>query len=141
VTLSADSHARGPDAGLTEPPDAPLPMPVQPLTRPGAARWAAGRPPGAATIAARHVAAGLGATAAAMAGYFYLQPLASTGIGAADILRAGLIVLLTGWLAWGAAMALLGLFAPPPPRPPARPDRWRRGPSCWCRCITRMPPG
>ncbi len=99
----------------TELPDAPLQMPAQPLS--GAGHWPARRPAGAATIAARHVGAGLGATAAVLAGYFYLTFAAPAGIGAPDVLRAGLIVVLTGWLGWGAALALLGLFAPPPPTP------------------------
>jgi membrane glycosyltransferase len=104
--------------GPSAPPDAPLPMPMQSLGAP--AIWPAPRPAGAATIAARHVAAGLGVTAAAMAGYFYLDMTATNGIGAADLARAALIVMLTGWLAWGAALALLGLFAPPRPRPLAQ---------------------
>lgn len=90
-------------------------MTEQRFTGPG--NWPARRPAGAATVAARHVGAGLGLTAAGMAGYFYLTFAAPGGIGSADILRAALIVMLTGWLAWGAALALLGLFAPPPRRP------------------------
>ncbi len=95
----------------TDLPDAPLSMPEQPVT--GLGNWPARRPEAAATVAARHVGSGLGVTAAGMAGYFYLTFAAPGGIGTADILRAALIVMLTGWLAWGAALALLGLFAPP----------------------------
>ncbi len=115
--MTARPHQQA--TALPAPPDAPLAMPVQPLAGPG--DWPAPQPAGAATLAARHVAAGLGAVAAAMAGYFYLAPVVADGIGATDVLRAVLIVLLTGWLAWGAALALLGLFAPPRPLPAAPP--------------------
>nr|WP_322891284.1 MULTISPECIES: glucans biosynthesis glucosyltransferase MdoH [unclassified Yoonia] len=40
------------------------------------------------------------------------------GITALDLLRAALVLIATFWLAWGAALAILGLVARPPRHPP-----------------------
>jgi len=80
-------------------------------------------PPDGATRAAR----GFALTFAALMGLgaFALILLASDadGIDLVDMLRAGLILITTAWLAWGAAQALLGLVSRTP-RFAADPD-WR----------------
>lgn len=58
---------------------------------------------------ARGLALVVSVLAALAAGLVFLTYGAADGVSAIDVLRSGLILLSTWWLAWGAATALLGL--------------------------------
>lgn len=67
--------------------------------------------------ATRVVALSGSAAASLLAGVVFLHIAAADGIDWIDILRSALVVIATFWLAWGASLALIGVFhretAPP----------------------------
>ncbi len=92
------------------PPDAPLAMPKQQLQGP----LALVRPLPMLSLrvaAIRAVALLASLTAAAAAFLLFLQYGAADGLDWIDLARAGLILLTTWWLAWGAVQASVGLLA------------------------------
>ena len=95
---------------LGRPPVAPLAMPKQVLRGPRAmARGLPALP--VRVVAIRAVALTAAGLAAAAAFLLFLQYGAADGLDALDLGRAGLILLTTWWLAWGAAQACVGLLA------------------------------
>lgn len=116
------------DTLAAAPPHAPLAMPKQALTGPAAAAVLRPLPaPGARVVLRRAVALGFSLACAAGAGWLALQYGAGDGIAPVDVLRAGLILLTTWWLAWGAAQAVAGVLSrrAPARRGPPRPLRSR----------------
>lgn len=94
------------------PPEAPLAMPRQALHGPAAhavLRRAPG--PGGRTIALRVLtgAASLAAALVALSLLMWIDGADGRGFSGAEVLRIGLGTLATWWLAWGAALALIGL--------------------------------
>lgn len=77
-------------------------------------------PPNSETIRARTVALGFAATCAVGAASLVTEASLQDGLQVWDAIRAALILVTTGWLAWGAALALTGLF--PRPTGDPRPD-------------------
>ena len=67
--------------------------------------------PGDRSREARALALAMSLLAAAVAGMVFHVYGAADGLAPVDLLRTGLILLTTWWLAWGAAQALLGLTA------------------------------
>ena len=74
--------------------------------------------PGDRSREARALALAMSLLAAAVAAAVFHVYGAADGLTAVDLLRTGLILLTTWWLAWGAALALLGLTARPHARAP-----------------------
>lgn len=66
-------------------------------------------PLSAATLCARAVALAGAALAAAGATVLLVDVALQDGFGALDVVRAGLILITTAWLAWGAMLAFTGL--------------------------------
>ncbi|HMO09628.1 MAG TPA: glucans biosynthesis glucosyltransferase MdoH [Paracoccaceae bacterium] len=94
------------------PPDAPLAMPRQALSGPVARVVLRRVPgPGAGTLALRAmaVAASMAAALAALSLLMWIGGADGLGFTWAEILRTALGTLATWWLAWGAALALIGL--------------------------------
>jgi len=71
------------------------------------------------TAGARALALSSSLLAAFAAGMVFFIYGAADGLSWIDLVRAGLILLSTWWLAWGAATALLGLTTRAPSAPPA----------------------
>ncbi|MFN3970212.1 MAG: glucans biosynthesis glucosyltransferase MdoH [Gemmobacter sp.] len=100
--------------GAFAPPVAPLPMPNQPLR--GVAARARCHPAlraDAGTRAWRVLAVAGSVAVAVLAAATTLRVGAADGIGALDLLRAGLMLLAVWWLAWCAGLVLVGLAARP----------------------------
>lgn len=94
------------------PPVAPLAMPKQVLTGPGARAGLRRLPrPAFAVVAIRAAALAFSVVMAAAAFELFLQFGSADGRDALDWGRAGLIFLTTWWLGWGAAQAMVGLLA------------------------------
>ena len=84
----------------------------------------------------RTVALSTALTLAFVAAGLTIEATLQDGMQALDLLRGLLMFVTTGWLAWGALLAIIGLAPCRAPTPPPM-TRNRAAASCSCRSATK----